>query len=142
MLYALLLSTFVASISNKTSDFMDIGKKIKSIREAKGMTAKEVISAVGMGAPMYSRIENGVNEPSLSTLEKIAKALGVKLSDLFDTDDKLADVNSYDASLMEKIQLIETLNEEEKKMVFSFVDALVGKKKLKDALSGVLNDVK
>lgn len=121
---------------------MDIGKRIKSIREAKGMTAKEVISSVGMGAPMYSRIENGVNEPSLTTLEKIAKALGVKLSDIFDTDDKLADVNSYDASLMEKIKLVETLNEEEKKMVFSFVDALVGKKKLKDALSGVLNDAK
>ena len=31
---------------------------------------------------------------------------------------------------------------EEKKTVFSIVDAFVGKKKLKDALSGVLNDVK
>jgi transcriptional regulator with XRE-family HTH domain len=40
---------------------MDIGKKIKSIREHKGLTAKEVISAVDMGAPMYSRIENGVS---------------------------------------------------------------------------------
>lgn len=119
---------------------MDIGKNIKRIREAKGMTAKEVVSAVDMGAPMYSRIENGVNEPSLSTLEKIAKALGVKLADFFDTDDKLADVNSYDASLMEKLKLIEELNEDEKKMVFSFVDALVGKKKLKDALSSVLQD--
>ncbi len=117
---------------------MNIGKKIKSIREAKGMTAKEVISAVDMGAPMYSRIENSVNEPSLSTLEKIAKALGVKVSDFFDTEDKLADVNSYDASIMEKIKLIEVLNDEEKKIVFSLVDALVGKKKLKDALSSAL----
>jgi len=33
------------------------------------------------------------------------------------------------------------LNEEEKKIVFSLVDALVGKKKLKDALSGALKDV-
>ena len=70
------------------------------------------------------------------------KALGVKLSDFFDTDDKLADVNSYDASIMEKIKLVEELNDEEKKIVFSLVDALVGKKKLKDALSGVLQDVK
>jgi hypothetical protein len=60
----------------------------------------------------------------------------------FDTDDKLADVNSYDASIMEKIKLVEVLNDEEKKIVFTLVDALVGKKKLKDALSGVLNDVK
>ncbi len=121
---------------------MEIGKKIKRLREAKGMTAKEVISSVDMGAAMYSRIENSVNEPSISTLEKIAKALGVKLSDFFDTDDKMADINSYDASIMEKIKLVEELNEDEKKIVFSLVDALVGKKKLKDALSNVLIDVK
>ncbi|MBA3707105.1 MAG: helix-turn-helix transcriptional regulator [Bacteroidetes bacterium] len=120
---------------------MDIAKKIKQIREAKGMTAKEVISSVDMGAAMYSRIETGKTEPSLSTLEKIAKALGVTLSDFFTPDDKLADVNSYDGSLMEKVKAIEALNEEEKKTVFSIVDAFVGKKKLKDALSGVLTDL-
>jgi len=118
---------------------MDIGKRIRCIREAKGMTAKEVISSVGMGAPMYSRIENGVNEPSLTTLERIAKALGIQLSVFFDTEGKLADVNSYDASTMEKIELIESLNEDEKKMIFSFVDALVGKKRLKDTLSDAIS---
>lgn len=121
---------------------MDIGKNIKRIRESKGLSAKEVITAINMSAPMYSRIENGKTEPSLTTLEKIAKALGVKLSDFFDNDDKLADVNSYDASIMEKIKLVEELNEEEKKIVFSLVDALVGKKKLKDALNNVLTDIK
>ncbi len=120
---------------------MDIAKKIKQIREAKGMTAKEVISSVDMGAAMYSRIETGKTEPSLSTLEKIAKALGVTLSDFFTPDDKMADVNSYDGSLMEKVKAIEALNDEEKKTVFSIVDAFVGKKKLKDALSGVLTDL-
>ena len=43
---------------------------------------------------------------------------------------------------MEKVKAIDALSEEEKKTVFSIVDAFVGKKKLKDALSGVLNDVK
>ncbi len=62
-------------------------------------------------------------------------------SDLFDTDNKLADINSYDASIMEKIKLMEGLNDEEKKIVFSLVDALVGTKKLKDALSNVLTDI-
>lgn len=121
---------------------MDIAKKIKQIREAKGMTAKEVITAVGMGAAMYSRIENGKTEPSLSTLEKIAKALGVALSDFFTDEDVNTDINSYDGSLMEKVKAIEALSDEEKKTVFSIVDAFVGKKKLKDALSNVLTDVK
>ena len=91
---------------------------------------------------MYSRIENGKTESSLSTLEKISKALGVSLSDFFATEDAIADVNSYDGSLMEKVKTIEALSDEEKKTVFSIVDAFAGKKKLKDALSGVLSDVK
>jgi len=121
---------------------MDIAKNIKAIREKKGMSQKELISAVGLGAPMYSRIETGKAEPSLTTLEKIAKALGVQLTEFFIVDSTLEDVNTYDASIMEKVKVIEELNEEEKKLVFAFVDALVGKKKLKDALSGVLNNVK
>ena len=66
----------------------------------------------------------------------------MNLCEIFTTDDKLDDVNSYDVSLMEQVKLVVTYNEETKKMVFSFVDAFVGKKKLKEALSDVLNDVK
>ena len=94
---------------------MDVAKNIKAIREKKGMSQKELITAVGLGAPMYSRIETGKVEPSLTTLEKIAKALGVQLTDFFVTDNALDDINSYDASLMEKLKQIEQLNEDEKK---------------------------
>jgi hypothetical protein len=43
---------------------------------------------------------------------------------------------------MEKEKTIEELNADEKKVAFALVDALVGKKKLQNALSGVLSDVK
>jgi hypothetical protein len=65
---------------------------------------------------------------------------GVGLSDFFSYDEP-HDLNSYDGSLMEKVKAIEALSDEEKKTVFSIVDAFVGKKKLKDALSGVLTEV-
>lgn len=120
---------------------MEIGKKIKKIRESKGLSAKEVISIAGIGSAMYSRIENGVNEPSLATLEKIAKALGVKIADIFDQDNALAELNSYDSSLMEKVKIIETLPEEERKTVFSVVDAFITKQKLKKTLSNALMEV-
>lgn len=55
---------------------MHIAKSIKQIREDKGMTAKEVVSAIDMGAAMYSRIETGKTEPSLST-KKFPKHLAL-----------------------------------------------------------------
>jgi ERCC4-type nuclease len=42
---------------------------------------------------------------------------------------------------MEKIKLIESLPDEERKTIFTILDAFVGKKKLKDTLSNVLHDV-
>lgn len=43
---------------------------------------------------------------------------------------------------MEIVKAIEALSDEEKNTVFSIVDAFTGKKKIKNALSGVLSDVK
>jgi transcriptional regulator with XRE-family HTH domain len=73
-----------------------------------------------------------------STLEKIAKALGVDLSGLFELDKE--EVKAYDQSLMEKLRLMEKLSEEEKKTVFSIVDAFVSRKKLKQSLEHLLHE--
>lgn len=106
------------------------------------MTAKEVISATGMGAAMCSRFENGKTDPSVFTLERIAKALGVSLADLFASTDELKEINSYDKSIMEKVALMEGLSDDEKHTIYTMLDAFIGKRKLKDALSNVLTEVK
>lgn len=121
---------------------MNIGDNIKRIRTAKTLSQKEVITVANLDAAQYSRIENGKTDPSVSTLEKIAKSLGVSLSDLFAATDELKEINSYDKSIMEKVALMEALNEEEKHTIYVMLDAFIGKRKLKDALSNVLHDVK
>jgi hypothetical protein len=42
----------------------------------------------------------------------------------------------------EKVSLIEALTDEERKTIYTMLDAFIGKKKLKDALANVLHDVK
>jgi len=118
---------------------MDIGDNIKRVREAKKLSQKEVITAIGMGAAQYSRIENGKTDPSVNTLERISQALGVELAELF-AFSPLKEVGSHDKTLMEKIRLMEGLSEDEQKTIFTILDAFVGKKKLKDTLSSVLKD--
>ena len=93
-----------------------------------------------LDAAQYSRIENGKTDPSVSTLERIAKAIGVSLADLFASAEDLKEIGSYDKSVMEKVALMEALSNEEKQTIYIMLDAFVGKKKLKDALSNVLKD--
>lgn len=118
---------------------MNIGSKIKNTREAKGLTQKEVAISVNMDQSQYSKIEKGKTDPSTSTLEKIAKALDVELSELFASGNIFKDIDSADKTLVEKIKLIEQLEEPERKSIYNIIDGLFAKKRLKDTLSNALN---
>ena len=55
-----------------------------------------------------------------------------------EVDSIFTDVNSADKTLMEKLRLIDILDDQEKQSLFNIVDSLVAKKKLKDNLTNVL----
>jgi transcriptional regulator with XRE-family HTH domain len=90
-----------------------------------------------MDQSQYSKLEKDKTDPSVSTLAKVAKALGTQLAELF-ADDLMKDVNSYDKSLMEKISLVDALDEDEKKSLFKIIDGLSSKKKMKESLAKAL----
>jgi len=59
-----------------------LGMRIKQVREERGLTQADLAAKVGVH-PMYvSRIERGVQVPSLPLLEKLAKALKVEMKHL------------------------------------------------------------
>nr|WP_319573660.1 helix-turn-helix transcriptional regulator [uncultured Draconibacterium sp.] len=88
---------------------------VKYAREAKGLTQKQVALEIGMDQSQYSKIEKGKTDPYTSTVEKIAKALEMTLAELFSSDDIFREVNSQDKTLMEKLRVLELLEDEEKK---------------------------
>lgn len=57
-------------------------------RVKKGMTLKQLEAATGIGKTTLNNIENGLVSPTLIQLEMIARALDVKMVDLFDSDIK------------------------------------------------------
>jgi transcriptional regulator with XRE-family HTH domain len=117
---------------------MNIGEKIKTVREAKNLSQKEISNMVLMDQSQYSKIENGKTDPTTNTLEKIAKALGIELSELFISDTIFKDINSADKTIMEKIRLIEMLDAKEQASIYNIVDGLVASKRLRDNLSNAL----
>lgn len=61
-----------------------LGTKIKKFRQDKKLTQEEVAEQIGVSSTYVGFIEQGQRTPSIKTADKIARALDVKLSDLFD----------------------------------------------------------
>lgn len=57
--------------------------KIKEIREQKELTQEEVAKKAGISPNYYAKIERGTINTSIEKANKIAKALGVEISDIF-----------------------------------------------------------
>lgn len=61
----------------------NLGKKLKRARREMGITQEELAERANLSRAYIGYIEQGKNLPALQTLEKIAKALKIRLSDLF-----------------------------------------------------------
>ena len=59
-----------------------IGKKVRGIREKKGITQENLALEAGLNRAYIGYIERGERNPSTETLAKIAKALRTSLKDL------------------------------------------------------------
>ncbi len=62
---------------------MLIGDRLRALRGAKKFSQGDIQQRTGLLRPYLSRIENGHTVPSIETLEKLSRALGVPLYQLF-----------------------------------------------------------
>lgn len=58
-----------------------VGEKIKELREKKGLSLKDLSDLTGFSTALLSQMENHLVSPSLGTIIKLARALGVRVSD-------------------------------------------------------------
>jgi len=59
-------------------DNINIGHKIKKLRELKNLTQEHMAKSIGITQGAYSRMELGETEITYSRLEKISEELGMK----------------------------------------------------------------
>jgi transcriptional regulator with XRE-family HTH domain len=60
-----------------------VGNKIREFRKRRNLTQKELGEKIGVKHNTISAYENGTNSPEQSALFKIARALDIKVDDLF-----------------------------------------------------------
>lgn len=63
-------------------DAKKLGENLKKIRTRKNISQVEIANQLGVDRSFVSNIENGKNNPTLSTITKLAQVLGVSSGEL------------------------------------------------------------
>ena len=64
------------------SESEKFGQSLKRIRTEKGISQNKIAHTLGIDRAFISHIENGKTNPTLATIAKIAKAIGVSVGEL------------------------------------------------------------
>ncbi len=64
-----------------------IGARVKALREAAGLSLRDLSERSGVSAPMLSQVERGETSPTLTVAARIAAGLDLRLSQLLRLDE-------------------------------------------------------
>jgi transcriptional regulator with XRE-family HTH domain len=104
---------------------MHIGKRLKGLREAKGLSQGDIERRSGLLRSYISRVEGGYTAPSLQTLEKFAKALSVESYQLlFESQGrpksaKIQESSSVPKSSRRLVKLFESMSTSNRKLLMT-----------------------
>lgn len=65
-----------------------VGERIRALRDAMGLSLRDLAGRCGVSAPMLSQVERGETSPTLSVAAKIAAGLDLTLSQLLRLDEQ------------------------------------------------------
>lgn len=92
---------------------MDKGFKIRILRERKGLSQKQVALDLGINQSTYSKMEACEERISIENCKKIAKVIGVSISDIIEFEDKYKFVEKSEESENKQLaEQISVLNKE------------------------------
>jgi transcriptional regulator with XRE-family HTH domain len=70
-----------------TSETASIGPRLRALREAMGLSLRDLADRTGVSAPMLSQVERGETSPTLAVAGRIAGGLDLSLSQLLRLDE-------------------------------------------------------
>jgi transcriptional regulator with XRE-family HTH domain len=117
------------------------GKKLREIREKKGLSLREAARQAGVSPTLLSLVETGKRKPTSALLSKLAPVLSVPQDELLFLYDyyEINEVNrrlhrlakEFDAVLFEHLEEITSLGEGAKKDILRIIEAVLEKEKEK-----------
>jgi transcriptional regulator with XRE-family HTH domain len=70
-----------------TAPSLDVGPRIHALRDAMGLSLRDLAERSGVSAPMLSQVERGETSPTLQVAARIAAGLELRLSQLLRLDE-------------------------------------------------------
>ena len=75
----------IQSIEAQTQDdeSFDLGARLRWLRRSQGMTLRELAGRAAVTESFLSQVERGVASPSVASLQRVARGLGLSIAQLF-----------------------------------------------------------
>ena len=104
---------------------MQFSQKLRRLRQEKNWSQENLAEEIGVKRLAIGKYESGQTKPSAETLQKISEVFGVSIDYLLSEDSEKSKGEIKDKTLLEYVAEIEQMNEEEKKFVKFFLDAVI-----------------
>lgn len=98
-----------------------IGRRVRALRTKARLNQEDVAFAIGSTQPHFAKIERGEVNVGSDMLQRIATALNVDISQLFDLRAEMP----VDMLRTELGKMLESSDEEQLRLIFKIVDAII-----------------
>lgn len=106
-----------------------VGRRIKELREARGLTQAQLANLLGKSIETISNFERGKVATSLLTLEQLARRLDVRVKDFFDETMPLPVQQPSSDSARAITNALELLPEDDLEIVAGLVGVLEARRR-------------
>ena len=94
---------------------MEIGLKIKKIRELRNLTQEYMAQELNISQSTYSRFEKDGDDLTISQLHKISQVLEIKVEDLINFNEKFV-FNNFEANHANQGYIVNNISAAEKEL--------------------------
>lgn len=107
--------------SKERGSFMEIGRKLRRLREDKKMTIYRLTQITGISGQHIKGIEEGTRQATTETLGRLTSALGISLAELFNDGTDCTYLSERERRLVENFR---RLSEEKAEALLNMSDVL------------------
>ena len=87
---------------------MDVGARIRYFRHLRGLSQEQLALQAGLNTAFLGHLERGLKSPTITTLEKLVKALNITFEELFAEEPAKSD-RTKDAAMERLLLLVRDL---------------------------------